>query len=98
MLVGVVAHLLAAVPNPAPVDPTAGSKGIGLLVSYVKWGVLIACGLAALASGGMMAVGALSNRPDAVDKGKRALLWSLGGVIVAAIAIPMVNSVFAAAG
>ena len=27
-----------------------------------------------------MAVGHLSNRPEASDKGKRALLWSLGGV------------------
>ncbi|GGJ75204.1 hypothetical protein GCM10010123_01480 [Pilimelia anulata] len=90
-------RLLADVPNPGPVDPTAGSKGVGLLISYVKWGVLIACGVAALASGGLMAVGSLSNRPDSVDKGKRALMWSLGGVIVAAIAIPMINSAFSAA-
>jgi hypothetical protein len=32
-----------------------------------------------------------------VDKGKRALLWSLGAVIVTAVAIPMVNGVFGAA-
>jgi hypothetical protein len=90
-------RFMADVPNPAPVDPTGGAKGVGLLVSYVKWGVLIACGLAALASGGLMAIGSLSNRPDSVDKGKRALLWSLGAVIVTAVAIPMVNGVFGAA-
>jgi hypothetical protein len=59
--------------------------------------VLIACGLAALASGGLMAVGSLSNRPDSADRGKRALLWSLASVIVVAVAIPMVNGVFGAA-
>ncbi|GAA2522499.1 hypothetical protein [Pilimelia columellifera] len=98
VIVHALAQVLADVPNPGPVDPTQGAKGVGLLVSYVKWGVLIACGLSALASGGMMAVGSLSNRPDAVDKGKRALLWSLGGVIVVSVAIPMVNTVFGAAG
>lgn len=41
-----------------------------------------------------MAVGALSNRPDHADKGKRALVWSPGGVVVTAIAIPMINTVF----
>ena len=84
------------VPNPAPADPTKGSNGVKLLLSYVKWGALIACAVSAAASGGLMAAGSLSNRPDHVDKGKRAFLWSLGGVIASAIAIPMVNTVFGA--
>jgi hypothetical protein len=88
---------LADVPNPAPQDPTGGSNGITLLLSYVKWGALIACAIAALASGGMMAIGKLSNRPDTAEKGKSAFVWSLGGVIATAIAIPLVNSVFGAA-
>jgi hypothetical protein len=82
------------VPNPAPADPTAGSNGVSLLLSYAKWGALIGCAIAAVISGGLMGVGSLSNRPDQVDKGKRALVWSLGGVIVAAIAIPLVDTVF----
>lgn len=89
--------LLADVPNPAPADPTGGSNGITLLLSYVKWGALIACAIAALASGGLMAIGKLSNRPDTAEKGKTAFVWSLGGVIATAIAIPLVNSVFSAA-
>lgn len=92
-----VIALARDVPDPAPADPTDGAGGISLLISYTKWGVLIACGIAAVVSGGLMGIGALSNRPDQVDKGKRALLWSLGGVIVSAIAIPVVNSVFGAA-
>jgi hypothetical protein len=41
-----------------------------------------------------MAFGHLSNRPDAADKGKRALLWSLGGAAVVALAIPTLNTIF----
>jgi hypothetical protein len=91
------ASMLADVPNPPPADPTAGNNGITLLLSYAKWGALIACAVAAVVSGGLLGVGSLSNRPDQVDKGKRALIWSLGGVIVSAIAIPVVNTVFGAA-
>ncbi|WP_194904791.1 hypothetical protein [Catenulispora rubra] len=83
--------------NPAPADPTGGAKGVNLLLSYAKWGALIACAISAVVSGGIMGVGSLSNRPDSVDKGKRALIWSLGGVLTCAIAIPLVNQVFGAA-
>ncbi len=85
------------VPNPAPADPAAGSNGIALLISYVKWGAVIACGVSVVASGGMLAIGSLSNRPDHADRGKRGLIWSLAGTVVAAIAIPVVNTVFSAA-
>jgi len=88
--------MLADIGNPAPADPTNGSKGTTLLLSYAKWGSLIACAVAAVVSGGLMGIGHLSNRPDSADKGKRALIWSLGGVIVTACAIPMINTVFGA--
>ena len=93
-------HVLACCgrPNPAPADLDGRAyNGITLLISYVKWGAVIACGISVLASGGLLAVGSLSNRPDHADKGKRGLIWSLCGVVVAAIAIPVVNTVFAAA-
>ncbi|GAA2031026.1 hypothetical protein GCM10009839_33610 [Catenulispora yoronensis] len=89
--------LPADITNPAPADPTSGSNGVNLLLSYVKWGCLVACAVAAVASGGLMAVGSLSNRPDHQEKGKRSLVWSLGGVIVTACAIPLINTVFGAA-
>jgi hypothetical protein len=92
-----VTSVLAAGPimNPAPSSPVS-SSGIALLLGYAKWGSLIACGAAALASGGLMAFGHLSNRPDAGDRGKRALLWSLGGAAVVALAIPTLNTIFGA--
>jgi hypothetical protein len=83
------------VDNPGPASPVSGN-GIDLLLSYAKWGALIACGAAALVSGGLMAVGSLSNRPDHADRGKRALVWALGGVVITAVAIPVVNTIFGA--
>ncbi|WP_067484282.1 hypothetical protein [Actinomadura hibisca] len=95
-LAQVVAALPADIPNPAPVDPTGGSQGINLLLSYTKWGVLIACGVVAVASGGLIAFGTISDRPGAAEKGKRAFVYSLIGVVASTIAIPMVNTVFGA--
>jgi hypothetical protein len=81
--------------NPGPTSPVS-AKGVNLLLGYAEWGSLISCAASALVSGGLMAVGHLSNRPDAADKGKRALLWSLGGAAVVALAIPTLNTVFSA--
>lgn len=91
-------HLFAGGPvdNPGPQSPVTGSNGVDLLLSYGKWGALIACAGSALVSGALMAVGSFSNRPDHGDRGKRALLWSLGGVVITAIAIPIVDTIFGA--
>jgi hypothetical protein len=100
-------HLLAAgkpaapaapgpIDNPGPQSPLGNSNGVDLLLGYAKWGALIACGVSAVISGGLMAFGSLSNRPDHVDRGKRALLWSLAGVVVAALGIPVANTIFGA--
>lgn len=76
-----------------PVSPISGG-GIGTLLGYADWGAIIACAVVALVSGGILAVGQLSNNPGHSDKGKRSLLYSLGGVAIAAIAIPLINTVF----
>lgn len=93
-------YVLAAgspvVDNPPPVSPVNGS-GMDLLLGYAKWGALAACGFSAVISGGLMAVGELSNRPDHSDRGKRALVWSLAGAAVVALAIPTLNTIFGAA-
>jgi hypothetical protein len=96
--VAYAARVLAAGPvsDPTVQSPVSGS-GVALLLGYAKWGSLMACAASALISGGMIAVGQLSNRPDHGDKGKRALVWSLGGAAVVALAIPTLNTVFGAA-
>jgi hypothetical protein len=82
--------------NPTPVNPLSNTNGVDLLLGYAKFGALIACGVSAVVSGGLMAFGSLSQRPDHVDRGKRALLWSLAGVVVAAIGITVANTIFGA--
>jgi hypothetical protein len=88
--------------KPVLVDPVIqspiSSTGVNLLLGYAKWGSLMACAAAGLVSGGLIAVGQLSNRPDHADKGKRVLLYTLGGVAVVALIIPTLNTVFGSAG
>jgi hypothetical protein len=88
-------HLLAPGPvdNPAPKSPVS-STGVDMILGYAKWGALIACAVVAVVSGGLLAVGQLSNNPGHGDRGKRSLLWALGGAIVVAIIIPTLNTVF----
>ena len=93
LAVGVPATPNAPIPDVAPLSPVGGN-GVSLILAYAKWGALMACGISALISGGEMAVGQLSNRPDHADRGKRALLWSLGGAVVTAIAIPTLDTIF----
>jgi hypothetical protein len=95
------AHIVAAaspgpIDNPDPQSPLGNSNGVDLLLGYAKFGALIACGVSAVISGGLMAFGSLSNRPDHADRGKRALLWSLAGVAVAAVGIPVSDAIFGA--
>jgi len=84
------------VDNPAPASPITGN-GVDLLISYAKYGALAACALTGVISGGMIAFGQMSNRPDAGDRGKRALIWALVGAAVVAIAIPTLNTIFGSA-
>ena len=79
--------------QPKPISPIGGT-GINTLLGYAMWGGIIACAVVALVSGGILAVGQLSNNPGHSDKGKRALLYALGGVAVCAIAIPVLDTVF----
>ncbi|MGH3166928.1 MAG: hypothetical protein ACRDN0_13715 [Trebonia sp.] len=90
-----VTRVLAGGPigDPTPISPIA-SGGVATILGYAMWGAIIACGVVALVAGGILAVGQLSNNPGHSDKGKRALLYALGGVAIAAIAIPTVNTVF----
>ncbi len=88
-------HLSNVIPNPAPAAPTGNaSTSINNLLGYAIWGSLIACGATALISGGMIAMGNLSQRPEMAERGKKALIFSVLGAVVVAAGIPFVNSVF----
>jgi hypothetical protein len=88
------AGLLAIIPNPAPIDPTGGAQGTSDLLSYAKWGSLFASALVGLISGALWAFGGLSRRPDMADLGKKALICSFVGIIVAGTWIRVTNTVW----
>ena len=79
--------------QPKPISPISGT-GISTLLGYAMWGGIIACAVVALVSGGILAVGQLSNNPGHADRGKRALLYALGGAAICAIAIPVLDTIF----
>jgi hypothetical protein len=83
---------LALVPNPAPVDPTGGSEGVSFLISSAKYIVLIICGIVGVISGALIAIGGASKRPDMADLGKKALLCSFVGIVVAGVWITVTNT------
>lgn len=88
------AAMAASVPNPAPLSPGAGGSAIRTLLAWVKWLALAACGASAIVAGGMMAAGSTTRRSELAERGKMALLWSVGGAIVVGIGIPLVNQAF----
>lgn len=87
---------VSVVPNPAPASPVGNSTAVSLVLGYAKWGALIACGVAAAISGGLMAAGSLSHRPDLAEWGKRALLRALSGGVITGLAIPVLNTIVGA--
>ena len=82
----------------APHSPSSsglpGSAAIDTIISWSMYGALILCVLAAILSGGFMAIGRLSERPHLAVRGQSALLWSVIGAVVVGVAIPVVNKAF----
>ncbi|HUC58064.1 MAG TPA: hypothetical protein VMA95_11735 [Streptosporangiaceae bacterium] len=93
-LLAASAHYLGNIPNPPPASPGPGGGAIATLLAWTKWIALAACAGSAVAAGGMIAVGSVSHRADLAARGKAGLLWAVGGAIVVAIGIPLVNHAF----
>src|SRR6185312_9666408 len=82
------------IPNPPPASPGPGSGAVSLLLAWTKWLALAACGASAVAAGGMIAIGNVSNHSNLAARGKTGLIWSVVGALVVAIGIPLVNHAF----
>ena len=89
--------LLAADPI-APHNPDGsglpGSQAIDTIISWAMYGALVACVLAVIIAGGMVAIGNTSARPHVAERGKVTLIWSLIGAVIVGVAIPLVNKAF----
>jgi hypothetical protein len=71
-----------------------GAGAIDTIISWTMYGALVACVLAAIIAGAMVAFGNLSARPVLGERGKVTLIWSFVGAILIGLAIPLVNKAF----
>jgi len=72
-----------------------GAQAIDTIISWAMYGALVACVLAVVIAGGMVAIGHTSSRPHVAERGKVTLVWSLIGAVIVGVAIPLVNKAFA---
>ena len=86
--------------GPINPDPSLLGGASGLvtqvlgLVMYIS---LVACIIAGLASGGMIAVGGVSRNVEMRSAGVRGLLYSIVGVVVIGSILVVINTVFSRA-
>ena len=86
--------------GPINPDPSLLGGASGLvtqvlgLVMYIS---LVACIIAGLASGGMIAVGGVSRNVEMRSAGVRGLLYSIVGVVVIGSILVVMNTVFSRA-
>jgi hypothetical protein len=87
---GLLAHLAAAPPNPAPQAPPGLAQPVTTIIAWGKWGVLV-CGMAGLLiCAGKMAIGHRNRATFAAD-GATGVPWVLGGLSLAAVAASIVG-------
>jgi hypothetical protein len=86
--------------GPITPDPTllGGAGGLVMqvlgLVMYIS---LVACVIAGLAAGGMIAVGGVSRNVEMRSAGMRGLIYSIVGVVVIGSILVVMNAVFSRA-
>lgn len=71
-----------------------GAAAVDTIIGWTMYGALVACVLAIVVAGGMVALGNTSARPHVAERGKVTLLWSLVGAVIIGVAIPLVNRAF----
>ena len=80
--------------NPDPSLLGGASGLVTQLLGLVMYISLVACVIAGLASGGMIAVGGVSRNVEMRSAGVRGLLYSIVGVVVIGSILVVMNTVF----
>ena len=83
--------------NPDPSLLGGASGLVTQLLGLVMYISLVACIIAGLASGGMIAVGGVSRNVEMRSAGVRGLLYSIVGVVVIGSILVVMNTVFSRA-
>ncbi|GLZ16139.1 hypothetical protein Acsp04_63740 [Actinomadura sp. NBRC 104425] len=74
--------------NPAPEAPAGLEEVAEQWISWAKWGCLVAGALGLLICAGMMAVGR-RNRSYLAAEGAAGIPWTVAGLSLAALAVPI---------
>ena len=82
-------------PDPALLGGAAGL--VGQILGLVMYISLVACVVAGLASGGMIAVGGISRNIEMRSAGTRGLLYSVAGVVVVGSVLVILSTFFSKA-
>jgi hypothetical protein len=86
-----IVHILAGViPNPAPVAPPGLASKMSTLLSWWKWGALVAGTFGLIGCGAMMAIGRRSRSSLSVD-GAAGIPWVLAGLTLISLAAGIVG-------
>lgn len=84
--------ILAQVPNPAPAAPPGLGAAADILLSWMKWGGLVA-GVAGLIICAIMMMVGRRNRSATAADGAAGIPWVLGGLTVIAFSAGLVGAV-----
>jgi hypothetical protein len=92
MLISAVFDLIQAapIPNPKPAPPPGLQGPINTILSWGKWGVIVAGVAGLLICGAQMAIGRKNRSAFAAD-GASGIPWVLGGLSLAATASGIVG-------
>jgi hypothetical protein len=82
--------LAGGVPNPAPAPPPGLARRVNTLLSWWKWGSLIAGVFGLVACGAMMALGR-RNRSSLAADGAAGIPWVLAGLTLIALSSGIVG-------
>ena len=83
--------------NPDPSLLGGASGLVTQLLGLVMYISLVACVIAGLVSGGMIALGGVSRNVETRSAGVRGLLYSIAGVVVVGSILVVINTVFSRA-
>jgi hypothetical protein len=87
---GYTTTLTASVPNPAPKAPPGLAGPVNTLLSWWKWGALVAGVFGLIGCGAMMAIGR-RNRSNLAADGATGIPWVLAGLTLIALSSGIVG-------
>jgi len=83
--------VIAQVPDPGPTAPPGLEELAGLMLGWLKWGVLV-CGIVGILICAMMVIVGRRNRSATAYEGLIGSAWVIGGLALASVAAMLVGA------